>query len=130
MVEGRSGFRYGESEILKLLRVPRGSVRGKMRRAKRRRRSVALQRSRGALQEGWQNHFLGRGGILKKFRGRWAGGQSTVVEGRFGFRYGERGGSFQETAPTERRPLQMALGTSALVGAVIAEAGCLSVVLL
>jgi hypothetical protein len=65
VVEGRSGFRYGESEILKLLRVPRGSVRGKM--AKRRRRSVALQ---------------------------------------------------------------MALGTSALVGAVIAEAGCLSVVLL
>ena len=34
VVEGRSGFRYGESEILKLLRVPRGSVRGKCGRRK------------------------------------------------------------------------------------------------
>jgi hypothetical protein len=29
MVKSRFGFRYGKSEILKLLRVPRGSVRGK-----------------------------------------------------------------------------------------------------
>jgi hypothetical protein len=43
------------------LRVPRGSVRGKVLKAKRRRRSVALQNGdedfgAGASQEGWQNH--------------------------------------------------------------------------
>jgi hypothetical protein len=53
------------------------------------------------------------GGLAKPFFGAWRnfekisramGGQSTVVESRSGFRYGERGGGFQETAPTERRP--------------------------
>ncbi len=46
--------------------------------SRRHRRSVTLQRSRGdigalASREGWQNHFWGCGGILKKFRGRWVG---------------------------------------------------------
>ena len=74
----------GKSEILKLLRVPRGSVRGKMRRARRRRRSVALHRPHGdfgagASQEGWQNHerqnhfFRGDGQ---------AGGRLSRAEGR------------------------------------------------
>jgi hypothetical protein len=61
VVESRSGFRYGKSEILKLLRVPRGSVRAKMRWARWRRRSVALQNGdwdigAWASREGWQNH--------------------------------------------------------------------------
>ena len=44
------GGRGGKSEILKLLRVPRGSVRGKMRMARRRRRSAALQNCDGSRE--------------------------------------------------------------------------------
>jgi hypothetical protein len=60
VVKSRFGFRYGKSEILKLLRVPRGSVRGKM--AKRRRRSVALQRSYGNLF-GWESFVFFQSGL-------------------------------------------------------------------
>ena len=48
--------------MLKLLRVPRGSVRGKMRRARRRRRSVALQRSYGNLF-GWESFVFFQSGL-------------------------------------------------------------------
>jgi hypothetical protein len=80
VVKSRFGFRYGKSEILKLLRVPRGSVRGKM--AKRRRRSVALQMALGTSalghhrREGKIIFWRACGGILKKFRGNRRGGVS------------------------------------------------------
>jgi hypothetical protein len=41
---------------------------------------------------------------FRRHFGALGGEASTVVEGRSGFRYGERGGCFQEKAPTERRP--------------------------